>query len=290
MGSWTNATPAELGDAGVLRRSETERHVRIDRHAPAAELLTWVESYWLVGWDLPQGTTFESHVLTQPSVHVTVEWGDGPRHGHQLPATLVHGVVSRRFSVTLRRSGRVFGVKFRPGGFAAFTGAESAVLTDRVVPFADLGRPDAVAQWQAVTVSAGSDAERVAAADRFLLAGLPAHDERYADVLAVVAAMVEDPSLTTVEQVARRCGATPRTLQRLFRRYVGIGPKWMLRRVRLLDAAGRVEAGEVTDWPRLARELGWYDQAHFIRDFAQAVGMPPSAYAQSLTRGAAETR
>ena len=70
-----------------------------------------------------------------------------------------------------------------------------------------------------------------------------------------------------------------RTLQRLFRRYVGVGPKWVLQRARLHDAVDRIDAGRVTDLASLALELGWFDQAHFTRDFTALVGQSPAAYA-----------
>ena len=39
-----------------------------------------------------------------------------------------------------------------------------------------------------------------------------------------------------------------------------------------------IDSGEVTDLSSLATELGWFDQAHFSRDFRAVVGLTPSAY------------
>ena len=63
-----------------------------------------------------------------------------------------------------------------------------------------------------------------------------------------------------------------RSLQRLFAAYVGLSPKAVLARYRLQDAAASIDAGEVTDLAGLAAELGWFDQAHFSRDFRAVVG------------------
>lgn len=43
-----------------------------------------------------------------------------------MPAVLVHGVVTRRFTVDLVGTGRVTAVKFRPGGWVAFGGRQPA--------------------------------------------------------------------------------------------------------------------------------------------------------------------
>ena len=71
-----------------------------------------------------------------------------------------------------------------------------------------------------------------------------------------------------------------RSLQRLFATYVGLSPKAVLARYRLQDAAAAIDAGEVEDLAGLAVSLGWFDQAHFSRDFRAVVGTTPSAYLQ----------
>lgn len=69
------------------------------------------------------------------------------------------------------------------------------------------------------------------------------------------------------------------SLQRRFRDYVGVGPKWVLQRYRLHDAAERMASGQVADWARVALDLGYFDQAHFVNDFRAAIGKPPAEYA-----------
>ena len=108
---------------------------------------------------------------------------------------------------------------------------------------------------------------------------MPARDERYDEVLAIVRDIQHDPTLTTVHLAARRHATSERTLQRLFRRYVGVGPKWVLQRARLHDAVDRIDSGRAADLAGLALELGWFDQAHFTRDFTALVGQSPAAYA-----------
>lgn len=47
----------------------------------------------------------------------------------------------------------------------------------------------------------------------------------------------------------------------------------------------RVQEGRVVDWAELALSLGYFDQAHFIGDFARLVGQPPGEYACREGRG-----
>jgi AraC-like DNA-binding protein len=79
-------------------------------------------------------------------------------------------------------------------------------------------------------------------------------------------------------------GVKLRALQRLFRRHVGVSPKWVIRRARVQEAAERVARGERVVWASLASELGSFDQAHLIRDFRAQVGQTPAVYAATCAR------
>jgi AraC-like DNA-binding protein len=225
-------------------------------------------------------------VLTHPALHLTVEWGGGPRHGFDMPASLLHGVVTRTFDIDLTGTGEVLGLRFRPGGFGPFTDEPVATWTDRAIALRDEFGEDADTLTDVVTGSA-DPAERARLVCAFLAERLPGPDPAYDELLTVITTMLGDRTLTSVAAVTDACGLSVRTLQRLFRRYVGVGPKWVLQRFRLHDAVALIDAGDVEDLARLASELGWYDQAHFNRDFAEMVGMPPGRYLAEETAASA---
>lgn len=254
------------------------KHVDLSRPAPDPRLDRWIEHYWTVRWDLPAGSSYLSEVVAHPAVHVTIESGTTPHHGFAMPAGLVHGVVTRRFSIELTGEGRSFGVKYRPGGFGAWTGEHVGGWTDRVEPL-EIVFGDAAEALVHAVLAEESHAARARVMDGFLLSRLPAPDPTYDRVIEIVAELVADPTLVSVEQTAERFGVSVRTLQRLFRRYVGVGPKWVLQRHRLHDAVAMIDAGEAEDLADLAHRLGWFDQAHFTRDFTDLVGRSPRAYA-----------
>ena len=87
-----------------------------------------------------------------------------------------------------------------------------------------------------------------------------------------------------MSEVADLAGLTVRSLQRLFADYVGAGPKWVIQRCRLQDAAARV-AVQMIDWASLAEELGFADQAHLTRAFTATIGVPPATYARQVSAG-----
>ena len=96
--------------------------------------------------------------------------------------------------------------------------------------------------------------------------------------------MLDDRSLVAVADVERRHGVEHRTLQRWFRHYVGVGPKWVLARYRMHDVVTILDAGYDGSLTDLAHEFGWYDQSHFVRDFVALVGRTPGDYRAASQR------
>ncbi|QMU75571.1 helix-turn-helix transcriptional regulator [Streptacidiphilus sp. PB12-B1b] len=253
---------------GVLHPQGAAGRFTLEQPRPAAELGALVESYWTVRWDLRGRPAHEQKVLAHPQVHLVFEQ----------PEAAVYGVDRGLFVRRLEGRGQVFGVKFRPGGFRPFWGRPVQELADRVVPAVDvLGA--AVAGTARRVLELDDTPAMAALADAFLLARLPEPDPLVAEVAAMVDTATSDHTIVRVEQLAARCEVSVRTLQRLFAEYVGVGPKWVLRRARLQEAALRADAG-VVDWTLLAADLGYADQAHLSRDFTAVVGLPPGRYAR----------
>jgi len=242
---------------------------------PAADLAWCVDRYWIVEWNRPDGIPGEGRVLPHPCVNVALEHG-------RLKA---HGVATEVFVRRLVGSGRVFGIKFRPGGFRPFADRRVSMLTDRVRPASAL-IPGA-SSWEAA-LRDGSDDDQVAATEAFLRSRSIDPDPRALLVNAVTDALVGSAGVTRVAHVQAMFDIGERALQRTFAEYLGVTPRWVLRRARLHLAAERVielaTQGSPTGWADVAVELGYVDQAHFIHDFKAAIGETPARWAASLGR------
>jgi AraC-like DNA-binding protein len=109
---------------------------------------------------------------------------------------------------------------------------------------------------------------------------LPAEVDPALEVIGRAMRAIEDPGLVRVDDLAERRGLGVRSVQRLFARYVGLSPGWVIRRRRLQEVALRATSDEPVDWSSLAVRLGYYDQAHLVRDFTAAVGESPARYSR----------
>lgn len=261
-------------EKGILHPREQARHRTLSRLAAGPEIGRFVEWYWCVEWDLSE--PYVAEVLPFPSVNVTFEQPGG---------AFVNGVYTRKFQRELTGRGRVFGAKFWAGGFGAVTGLDVASFRDQVRPLGEFF--DDADRLADLIFAEESDVRRRAVFEAFLADHLVAADPQYELVRQIIEAMADDRSVTRVDQVTERFDLPVRTLQRLFRRYVGVGPKWVLRRYRLHDGADLLARGEVSELADLSAALGYFDQAHFSHEFKEQIGLTPAEYA---ARAAAEAQ
>jgi AraC-like DNA-binding protein len=259
----------EAAPRGVLDPGAGARRFEVGRSRPCPDLVELVEHFWTVRWDLRGRDPHIQHTLPHPSVHLVAEPG---RSG-------VMGVLTGRFTRELAGEGRAFGIRFRPAGFHPFLGAPVSTLTDRRAAVSEVFGP-AGDDLVAGLLAAPGDPELAAIAEALLRARLPDPDPNVATVNQLVDQIMADRDITQVKHLTDRTGMGPRRLQRLFATYVGVTPKWVIQRSRLHEAVERLDRGDHVDLGFLARDLGYFDQAHFARDFRAAVGRPPAAYAR----------
>lgn len=259
---------------GILRPEVGKGKFQLFRYAPAPELADYVEHYWIVEWDLRGQDPYVTETLPHPSVHVVFERGQSE----------VVGVMRGKFSRRLEGAGRVFGIKFRPGGFHPFVNLPVSSFTDHTFRVHEVFGEEA-GRLEGEILSLADHAAMVASAERFLRGRMPEPDEVARLIAEIVYSIMADRAITKVENLAARLGVSARSLQRTFSRYVGVSPKWVIQRYRLHEAAEQLsEAGPEVDWAKLALDLGYFDQAHFIKDFKAIVGESPAEYVRNAGR------
>lgn len=268
---------ADHAPRGILVPGFASGAFHHERIAPCAALAALVEHYWFVGWDMRGHAPQLQETLPHPNVHLVVEHDtDG-----------VYGVHTARYTKLLAGRGFAFGVKFKPGGFQPFLGRAVAAIADQRIAVAALFGASGAQLVRQVRACDGAAAARAgemsALAQEFLLARLPPPDAEAQRVAQLVAAIAGDPALLTVEALAAQAGINKRALQRLFQQYAGVGPKWVIKRYRMHEAVAQLQSGAAPELAQLALDLGYFDQAHFIREFTALIGKPPGAYRRGLT-------
>ena len=254
----------------MLHQDVAASRFSLARYPPSAELEPFIDYHWIVRWDLRGQPPHDQKILPHPNVNVAFEES----------GSAVYGVDRKLFVRRLDGRGKALGVRFSPGGFRPFLKAPVSRLTDRTVPAAEVFG-GAVETTQKAIMSAPDDAAMVARAEELLTAVLPDRDPVAESVAEMVSRINADPALMRVDQLAAATGLSVRRLQRLFAEFVGVGPKWVMRRARLLEAAERADRGDGAAWATVAADLGYADQAHLTREFTAMIGIPPARYAHA---------
>ena len=260
--------PALGQPRGVLRNPPPPAgKFRHARRCAAAELAPWIDHYWMVSWDLRGLEPRLVESLPHPNVHIVFEEA----------ASKVWGVSTSKFSRLLEGKSHVFGVKFTPGGFFPFFKQSVSSLADRSIPIQQVfgSKMDGL---ESEVLATQDEDEMTAAANAFLLDRKPEADNKAGQVRQLVERILHERDILTVDDFAARTGIGVRSLQRLFNQYVGVNPKWVIRRYRLHELLEQMHSGKRIDWAQLAVELGYFDQAHLINDFRSITGHAPTEY------------
>jgi AraC-like DNA-binding protein len=256
---------------GRLDPGGFDRHVRFRTYRPSADLAPFVEHCWTIRWDDAGTTYYSEEVMHRPYVDVFVS---SEQSG-------IQGTFRGKRTYVASGSGRIVGVRFRPGAFHAFWAGPLADLQDSIL---DLGlvfpQADHHFTEQVLTLD---DQEAVAHIQELLRTNHPQPDVNIELVNEIIRAIETDESLITVAAVARAFGKSERWLQQLFRDYIGVGLKWLLQRHRLLAAAQQIRESDQPNWAAIAYDLGYSSQQHFITAFKHVLGKTPPQYKKGLT-------
>jgi len=258
------ATPAR----GLLHEKTSFEHFELVRFAPSPELSEWVEHHWLVLHDLGDRPPYRQRNLSHPNQHVVIEPGG---------ATGIFGAATGVFEHTIEGTGRVFATKFWPGAFRPFFGRAVSGLTDTHVPLeAAFARTsdELAAEFAALNDPMGM-AERMEA---MFLAQLPQPDEKAGLARRIVEFAAGHLEVVSVARLAETFEMSVRALQRLFDDYVGVSPKWVIDRYRMLEAVAELNAGAKSGLTELAHRLGYFDQAAFNHAFEKLTGEAPGRF------------
>lgn len=255
---------------GIIDPQAAARRIRLATYPPAAALAPFVDYFWVVEWDRRGHAPETQRVLPYPNAHLVFDLG----------RTAIHGVVRGAFDRPLTGAGKVLGVRFAPGGLRPFITQPLSTFTDTTIA-ADALLGIAAAQAEARVLGESDDLAMVAQVQALLLARLPQVDDAALLAARLTAAAAAHNGPASVAQLCENMAIGERKLQRLFANYVGVPPKWVIQRYRLQEAIWRLAQPDAPDLASLAHALGFFDQAHFSRSFAELVGSTPFDYRRS---------
>jgi AraC-like DNA-binding protein len=125
--------------------------------------------------------------------------------------------------------------------------------------------------------------QRFALLDRFLLRRLEEGPRPSPEVGRAWERLVASGGTVPIARIAEEVGWSHKHLIARFKRQVGLRPKTAARLVRFDRVLGRLDERRGLDWGLVAREAGYADQAHLVRDFHQFTGATPTEFMARTT-------
>lgn len=153
-------------------------------------------------------------------------------------------------------------------------GRQAAALAGRVAGLSELDGP-----FRGLAERLGNLRtweERFAALDRLLLAAAARAAPPPGWIRWVAERLTVSGGQAPVLELARQAGVSRKHLAETFRAELGMTPKRFARLVRFDGLLRRLRGGaDGRDWTLAALDHGYYDQAHFVREFRAFTGLTP---------------
>jgi AraC-like DNA-binding protein len=174
----------------------------------------------------------------------------------------------------------ILGIRFHPQGASVFLNEDVSEHNNRITDFSTAGG-NSVRRLHQQLVEADTLTDQIALIEKHLLKRLDRFGKRTSQLTLVDSILNEirkEDFFDNINNVAFRHGISSRYLQKLFLRHTGIAPKLYQKMHRFQKSLVMLGKPRNTSLSSIAYDCGYFDQAHFIKEFKFFTGMTPSAY------------
>jgi AraC-like DNA-binding protein len=197
-----------------------------------------------------------------------------------LPAAVIVGFQRKTIPIRVDGTVKVVAARLFAWGALALLQDEISALTDAVTA---LGTDwDTLVKRLEHQVTQGRYAQAWTTLQEFLIqkALMRTYDLKLVRTAATL--LQHTKGQYRIDELATYCHTSVRQLERRFQQAIGTSPKFFARTLRFAHAQRRLMFDPEADLTGLTYECGYFDQAHFIKDFTAFTGKTPSEYAQQM--------
>jgi len=200
---------------------------------------------------------------------------DGGQESSTPDVSVVGPQTYRRAHVCLSGSIHVFNILFQPTGLNRLVGIDMTSLVNQDPAASDVLGKSAAVLGDAVRMAPDFNL-RVAAAERWIEATLDGRGP--ADTISLTSQrMIAVRGRARIEDLVAKADLSPSQFRRRFATQVGMPPKLFSRTIRFDRALVTRRDAANRPWTDIIYELGYFDQAHFIRECHAFAGLPPGS-------------
>ena len=250
-------------------------------YKPGPELEKHVKCYWSLEDMEPSGPGGREKIFPDGCTELIFHYGDRFRKyddkgSHIQDKSFIHGQLQRYIEIEPTGKVGIFSARFHPGGLQSFIPLPVSDLTHDTFSLTRIWG-SAGKRLEESIISASGTAERQNILETFLLERRNTSPDS-AIAVQLVNAILETDGNVSIDELSAALHIGKRQLTRNFISCVGIKPKMLARIIRFHRVLKLIEQGELNNFTAIAFEGGFYDQAHFIKDFKEITGLNPKKY------------
>jgi AraC-like DNA-binding protein len=250
--------------------------MQFKRIIPREELRHWIECFWIaqngdpspiIQKIIPDGfPEIIFHFADPYLINLRGDWEPQSKN-------LLAGQITRYFHLKNTGRSHMLGIKLKPASLAQLFDLSMDSLTDKVVELNS--QLDSFHTLTDRIHAAPADDTRIELIqDEFIKRIKPTSSGPIDKALEVLFSKQGNVSVAHLSEAA---SVSERQLERLFKKYIGLPPKFYARIIRFSYIFQNAQEGKMS-WSELGLETGFYDQSHFIRNFKAFTGEDPSKY------------
>lgn len=187
------------------------------------------------------------------------------------------GVRSEYITIPSGKDSAMLVIYFKKGMAYPFFPVPMNEISDCVVD-TDLLWGSEFEQLREQLLSIDDIGKRFELAEKFLLKRYSRHLKVNECVAFAVDEIVANPDQISLSTLYDKIGYSQKHFTEMFKGHVGVTPKTFVKVMRFQRAIAEIESGTKINWPEIAFDAGYYDQAHFINDFKAFSGFTPEEY------------
>jgi len=249
---------------GVLHHKLSAERYHLRRYFPCAPLKDLIEQFWLVNWDLKGEKPHIQKNLPDPNFHLILD---------NRKMKLI-GPISKTYSYKMEGTGNIIGIKFALGALSDHLESPAASYVDKEIDFQQLVDFD-VETLISTLSGLKSDEQIIDILQAYMTPFAITPSSGLTRVRELISLIKNDSEITKVEHLSEKSNISIRTIQRCFQHYLGLSPKWLIRKYRLHQALELLKQQDV-NFLDVVEWLGYADQSHLIRDFKEMIGVTPN--------------
>ena len=245
-------------------------------------LQPYVQAIWAVDCDLNNCAPMCFRLAPDGCVSLVVNFAEpisfnSPSFGHtQITRTGVLSSGDNAFRLLFSKTVSAIGIRFKAGVCRHFLPAISEFIHAPLVDF-DLSDLIPVASYQCLCEM--ESATKAAYIQQVMLRQLVRY-QRQSSSLDVAIQMIQSQAAQSLNMkaLAEQLGISARSLERQFNQNLGLSPKTYQKILRVVAAKEHIKSGHFSSLTEIAQDRGFYDQAHFNRDFKAVMHVTPGQY------------